>query len=584
MRNPIQKLSGLLVSQIAAGEVVESPAGALKELLENSLDASATTIDIFIRENGLGGITVRDNGNGIAKEDLPLALESFSTSKISTIDDLHSVCSLGFRGEALGAIQSISHTSIESYDSIKKSGWRISAAGNEFSAVKPSPISVGTQVKIDDLFFNMPVRKTFQKNNRKLKKSIIDLVTAYALANEKIAFTLKIDDKDLLNLPARELLTQRIQDLFSEQTAMNIIPVYNKQDDMELKGYISNFRFYHSNASQILFFANNRWVNYRPMVGILKKAYGELMPPGKFPSAFLFLNLPANQIDVNIHPQKKEIRFREDLNIYNFIITSLLKTIESEGSIKMKNTVKILPTKQGLSPHTPRFTFLPNLKIEPKETLTHFEQVFENMPEGQIVSLSKPELDVSFPHKVHLQLFDTFFLASSEDGLFLIDQHTAHERINYEKFLVSLRKNEKLGQPLLNGIAIHLSPAERIHLQANTALLEHIGFHLEQNGPNDFLVLQVPFYVSSGSEESATRLALKIIEEKGKIDATILFENLAKDLSCRASVKKGESLSFSAGEALISQLSKCEHPARCPHGRPTMIFLGRQEIYEMFKR
>ena len=573
----IHPLDDLLVAQIAAGEVVESPVGALKELLENALDAQAKNIEIIIRESGFNLIQVRDDGHGIYRDDLPASLQSFSTSKISNLEDLHKVYSLGFRGEALGSIRSVSKITIESKAKDENAAWKITANGKDFSEIEPGVLPVGTLVKIEELFYNIPVRRDFNTNDRKIRKNFVELITSYAICYYSTGFILLIDDKEYLNLPPRIQLIDRIRDIFSSKTVEALLPVFNEFGDIRVSGYISNFRFYHSNASQIFLYINKRWVFYKPLVGLLKNAYGELMPPGRFPTAILFIDIPAEFIDVNIHPQKKEIRFRNESEFTEQLRQTILRSIEGRGRISMTHLHKDIPESKTVSE--------PENKFQVSESSGSSEK-FDFFPQFNLqdIAVSKKESATGFPQKIHGQLFDTFFLASSEEGIYLVDQHTAHERINYEKFLKTLDLRGNTSQKLLEGIPVHFLPAELSILSNCANLLQQLGFYFEQNGPNDFLITEVPFYVQDGNEVTALRTSISLLEKNGKLAAIDLFDALAKDLSCSASVKKGESLSYANGQSLIEQLAMCEHPARCPHGRPTMIFLGKQEIFDMFKR
>ncbi len=581
----IQRLPEVLVSQIAAGEVIESPVGVVKELAENSIDADATQIEIYCHDAGFAAVQVRDNGSGILKEDLPLAIEPFATSKISAFDDLFRVYSMGFRGEALGSIRSVARLTIESRATGAEGAWKIFAAGEQVSAVEPSALPVGTRVLVEDLFFNTPVRREFVKSQRQIRRQILDLVADLSLAHPKINFSVSFDGKEAFRAAAKDRLTARIDAVYGTAFSDNLLPVYYKEQNYTVEGYISNYSFYRTGATDIRFFVNQRPVQFKRLVGLLRHAYGELMPPGRFPVALLFFHLPAEELDVNVHPQKKEIRFRDEARVIYFLQAALRETIERRGPFRLADlSSRKKPTLAISGGEETGFDFLPRLNFSapPEETQTASG---EELPEEETSPpIQQPSTPHFAPQAAHARLFDTFVLASSEEGVYLIDQHTAHERINYEAFLRKLKQQENVAQTLAIPLSIVLSPGDRVLFEENSGLLRSLGFVLEDLGPAGWALTAVPFYVKSGDEERALRTAIRVIEEEGGIDNVRLFEQMAKNLSCRHAIKKGDSDSVANLSELIDALSRCETPGRCPHGRPTMVFLGRSEIFSLFKR
>lgn len=617
----IHKLSDTLISQIAAGEVIISPVEAIKELLENSLDAQAQRIEIFVTQGGLANIQVRDDGDGIEPQDLPLALASFATSKIDTVDDLFNIYTMGFRGEALSSIRSVSSIQIESRRRGAEGAWKISGEGETISEPQASPLPAGTRIVVDNLFFNVPIRKKFLKKENSLNKEISDLVVDYALAHPNIAFNLHIDSKSRLDLAPAKNLTQRIEHLFGYDFAEKLIPAYAEKDDTQLEGYISNFHSHHSRSNFIRLFINSRPVNYRPLLSILRSAYGELLPPGKFPAALLFLNLPPDLIDVNVHPQKKEVRFRDSSAIDAFLRSSLLKTIEGGGAIQARKLANLKGPKRRPWEHHPNdlappqtsdpenrqgettgqgFTSTPpknsappqeqNLDFQPPLVL---REAFELYGRG---SQSEEPLSGEKPRFIHTTLFDTIIVATSQDGLYLIDQHTAHERIQYERFLQKLATpkaaaatlEEDTGrapsQSLVDPIPIQLTPGDRLLLESHAWELRQVGFALEDLGPAGAALGEIPAYLKAREAEGALHSALAFFDKNPEGDLPALFDHIAKSLACRSAVKKGESLPQASHAELIERLYQCKNPARCPHGRPTVVRLDQSEIFSLFKR
>ncbi len=596
----IHTLPKSLISQIAAGEVIENPSSVLKELIENSLDAGADQIDISVRENGFGSIQVRDNGIGIFKDDIPLAIQSFATSKLRKVEDLYQLQSLGFRGEALGAIASVSNILLESKARNSVLAHQINCIQGEASSTSISSLPSGTRIIVSDLFHNVPVRKEFQKNIPMIKEKLNELVTDFALGYPNISFNYSLNKESVMRLNKAENLSQRIRDIFSKNFLDSMMPLYYEgnstgQAISKIEGYISNFTFYKSNASMIRFFVNRRIVQYKRLVGMFKRAYGELMPPGRFPIAFLFLQIDPQEIDVNIHPQKKEIKFKNENSINDLLFRSVIHSIEGRGPLKMRHLQK--QNKKNFAAHShesiaskeQKLNFSIPLKIsaDPSEKSfsKEYPEIKESMPGNGLLeeSFTVHSEDEIFPQKVHARLYDTFVLASSEDGIFLIDQHTAHERVNYEKYLKKLASQKNIVQKLFSPIALKLSIAEQKTLSENKEYLEELGFEIEDMGPAGFVLNGVPFYINPSQEEKALELTLQFILE-GKEGSIELFRELAASLSCRNAIKKEEQESLFNLSQIIQELRKCENPGRCPHGRPTLVFLGKKEIFDLFKR
>ena len=596
--NRIQKLNSKTIAQIAAGEVVESPGSVLKELIENSIDAESDDIQVFVHNDGFGSIQVRDNGAGILKEDLPLALEGFTTSKLNNIDDLMSIESFGFRGEALGAISAVANVVIESKDKGSEYAYSISKESNSISEVSASSLAEGTKIIVTDLFCNLPVRKEFIKNVSKLKKEILDTVTYFALAYPEISFRLYYDDKLLVNVQRMKNLSERIQELFSLEFLDSLLPCYYKNLDISVEGHISNFRFFRSSPDLILLFINKRVVRYSKLIKILRQVYGEMLPLRKFPIAFLFLNISPQKIDINVHPQKKEIRFKEEIEAHALLKKATLNALEARESLRAKN----LPRKKNNSRKEYPVDFSTPLNVQEARGM----DVALKLNQPEVSSLSEVEQDPEIKYstlisqdvnpklfsefKLHGKLYNTFIMASAEEGIYLFDQHTVHERINFEEFLDKFKKNEDIKQYLVSLIPIKLSLSETELVKRHQKTIERLGFCFEEIGPSNFGLTSVPFYIGSGREEEAFQIFLKKLEDQdgstplGFSQHEALFKDLAASLACRQAIKKGDPEPLSYLKELIEKLQQCRNPMRCPHGRPTMVFIGKEEISRLFKR
>ncbi len=604
--NKIQPLSQFTISQIAAGEVIEHPGSVVKELIENSIDANADRIEILIKGGGFESIQVRDDGHGVHKDDLSLAIKRFTTSKLTQINDLLKVNSYGFRGEALGAITSVANILFESKAMGTDVAYRLTKQIGDETELAPTSLPNGTRIIVSDLFHKLPVRKEFNKNQNKIKKEIIDVITNFAISHPRISYSLQYDAKMMIDIPPSNNLSNRIEQLFSQNFLDSLIPIYDEAEDKKLEGYISGFQFYKSNSEHVRLFMNHRIITYPKLIKILKQVYGELMPPGRFPVAILFLKLSSPNVDVNVHPQKKEVRFREENIINNFFYRTLQKGIESHNSLSFKHLAKKITNKRTdaaltsskneykkvnfdiplqISDDTNKTKEYPTIEQESsKTTLEPTKQT-----KGTLQRATNQNLVFFSELKLHEKLYDTFIIATSQEGIYLFDQHTIHERVNYENFLSKLKKKQTIKQELLTPIPLNLSLSEREIAKQHREILNEIGFELREIGPSESGLFSVPFYVAYFKEEEAFHLCLKQILEtanlkKKGLNAEQLFDELAASLACRAAVKKGDPGSLSLIKELIEELKKCKAPMRCPHGRPTMVFLGKQDISTLFKR
>jgi len=581
----ILQLSELIIAQIAAGEVIESPVAVIKELVENSIDAGAKNIEVLLRDMGMTSLQVRDDGAGISLDDLPLALASFATSKISSSDDLFQIVSMGFRGEALSSIRSVAKVTIESRQAGADRSWKITGEGDLISKPEPCALPAGTRVLVENLFFNVPIRKKFLQSDAKIKQAIVELVTSYAVSYPEIGFKCAIEDDQVINLPPETGLSGRLDQVYQGSFMKSMNPVYYEDQstyEMKIQGYISGSGSYHSRAVFVKFFVNRRPVIYPPLLRLLKKAYGELLPPGKFPAAFLFVEIDPAAIDVNVHPQKKEIRFKDEALVSEAVYTSILRGVENKGSVDVSFKLRQAVKKSSLSGGGDNVSYTPLLEFE---TPAYVSDVNKNISYGEPTRAAQTgERSIVLPEVIHSRLFDTFILASSREGIFLIDQHTAHERIQYEKYLEKIRRGEVGKQTLLAPVVVELSPAEKNLLQDNYNRIGKLGFDLEDFGPAGIKINSAPTYLFKGQESEGIRVLLNILSGDDKINQEILFDHMAKSLSCRSAIKKGEQASLEDYSEIIEKLYRCQQPLRCPHGRPTVIHLSKNDILGLFNR
>ncbi|HRP68757.1 MAG TPA: DNA mismatch repair endonuclease MutL [Turneriella sp.] len=577
----IQKLNETLIAQIAAGEVIESPAAIIKELVENSLDANATEIDIRVVGDGFSEIQIRDNGDGIHANDLFLAVDSFATSKITSFDELTNTTTMGFRGEALGSIAAVSRLTIESKVRMATQGASVHVDETGRHLV-PSPIREGTRVVVRDLFYNVPVRRDYYQNRPKVLRQITDTLTQITIAHPTITFRYAIDNKEPVYLPASQNLIERLTTIFGESIRENLIPLYYEENGLTLEGYISKFYFYRNHAGDIRLWVNKRPVQYKPLVMLLRHVYGELMPKGRFPFAALFFSLAPREVDANVHPQKREVRFKQEARVQNFLRQAFVRTIGQEGGISAASMVAV--SGGGGSPTLEK---IPQ-RIASEKPATPVILLEHDSPfkASQLFDF-QPEISTSaFPENLtlHTRIFNTFIVATNPEGIFLIDQHTAHERINYEHFQDLLAEKKDISQRLLHSIPIMNAVFTRSQFSLYKKTLLSLGFETTDLGPAGFALTAVPGYVDTGEELDAFETALHIVNGAEGVETADLFDQLAKDLSCRHAIRKGETASLADFREQIEKLKLCRMPLRCPHGRPTVIRIDEKEIFAYFKR
>ena len=584
----IHSLSLDLINKIAAGEVIESSHSVVKELVENSCDANATKIQIHATKGGLEKIQVLDNGNGILKEDLPLSIQRHTTSKIQNLNDLETLSSFGFRGEALASIASVSKLKIQSGTSELEPASEIQVEMSQIlSQIQTTPRK-GTFVEVRELFYNTPVRRKFLKSERSEESKIKERVIQHALSHPQIEFQLSLNDKEIFHLkPSNHY--QRILDIFGENLEKFLLEVKLERRGIQAFGYISSPEFYKSNRTGQFTFINSRPVEIKYSSFMLKKAYDELLPSGTHPWCFLYFKIDPRYIDVNVHPTKKEIRFLDEEGFNNFFMELVLSTLRS------KTPISFLELKTRIDQPIPNKSFSDAQRKNTLQQILHdtlyqkpiFEEglSLENIGPGtQIEKLTDtPIKSREFIPKKHFGvLFETFILAEAEDGLYIIDQHTAHERIRYEEVLREMKNSTKTRQILLTPMHLEFSKQEVEEILQKKDLYFQLGIVIESFGDTSILVREVPNFLEPGTEREVIVEFLEKSINKAKVED--LYDLMAKFIACRSAIKRGDLMSAHIIAELLNRLSYCENPSRCPHGRPTLIKLTRLDLEKMFHR
>lgn len=603
----IKVLPENLINQIAAGEVVERPASVVKELVENSLDAGAKRLIVEVRGGGDTFLRVTDDGCGMDKEDALLCFERHATSKISKADDLVNIHTLGFRGEAIASIASVSNMMVQTKQKGAMEGSFIASEAGRITKMKEMGCPEGTQIEIRDLFFNTPARKKYLKNEAAEYRAIVDLLTGIALANAGVAFKLVHDDKIIFDLAATESLVTRIRDLLGRQVADNLVPVFHGHSQMRLDGFIGKPELARANRKGQYLFVNGREVSSYVLSYAVKQAYHSLLPKEKHPVFVLFLDVDPQLVDVNVHPQKKEVRFSDEKAIFRTFIQAAKHALEKHILAPSFDVVNGVDNASEPNSDLPARAHQPLLKLEdvkppafmnvtvgvvPKKDVAGEDQEMTPLAESEEVSRENSvavERDVADVLTPLAQMDNSYILCEqvtdAGKSLVILDQHAAHERIRYTELLEQFEKKEHSTQPLLMPAQLELSPSDQSILEENMELLQSMGFEIEPFGGKTFAVYGVP---GSMVKEDAGALVQGIVDDLNsqsvKGDFQARKERALTFAACRSAVKFGDPLKMEEMKALCEKLMTLDLPYTCPHGRPTMITMTFDELEKKFGR
>ncbi|MBM3858039.1 MAG: DNA mismatch repair endonuclease MutL [Verrucomicrobia bacterium] len=563
--NRIRLLSEHVANQIAAGEVVERPASVVKELVENSLDATAKRITVAVRNGGRTAIVVTDDGTGMSRDDALLALERHATSKITKAEDLHEISTLGFRGEALPSIAAVSRFTLTTRERGTLAGTQIEIAGGKIVSVKDTGAAEGTIVEVRNLFFNLPARRKFLRSPPTETAHIEHIVTLCALAHPSVAFRLTVDDREIFHLaPAPDLLT-RLRELHGKQLAEQLIPVKAEG----VSGYIGKPGVSRADRTQQHIFVNGRPVESKGINYALREGYHTALMRGQFPVTFLFVEVDPALVDVNIHPTKREVRFRDEFAVRQAVIDAVRAALEPKGV-----TARPLPVgveAAGVVAAVPAAMSLP---IPAAGDGGHYNQ----LPITEVHTEDGAWRIIGV-------LSDLYVLVQSPEGLVLMDQHAAHERVLFEKMLKELAEGNAPSQKLLLPQTLELDARDAAFLRANLATLHKLGVGISEFGDKTFLIDAVPPYFALDNLLQTFRDIVDELQQTGEqIHARRLGEDRIATTVCRHAVKARDPLRGEELRALLQQLHRCDLPYTCPHGRPTMIQFSYAELEKKFGR
>ena len=637
------------INKIAAGEVVERPASVIKELVENAIDAHADRIQVEIAAGGTSFMRVSDNGIGMSRQDAELAILRHATSKIVKVDDLLTIGTLGFRGEALPSIASVSRFTLTTRQAGDELGTEIKISGGSLPEIGETGCGIGTTIRVEDLFFNTPARKKFLKTNNTEGGKINEFIVKLAISNPQIAFKLINNNKMAVSTPGNGDLKDTLQSIYGGTVGSALLPLEFEDEDIRLSGFVTKPSAIRSSRSWQTFIVNGRIIANRAIAKAIDNAYHALIPKTGYPLVALNIQVPQNTVDVNVHPQKSEMKFEDESRVFKAVYKAVLDAIRPKDEVRQlgklgnmaagveqaeidRHVAHGMQDLHDMSPAAGKM-YMENLlaakDVErasasparyvpvyeerrqaamqwreaaarmdvPKPAEPESENVPETVPE--LVSVPVPEMmpvHEAVPETMPVendreqscrmvpigQVDNTYIIAQDADGLYIVDQHAAHERILFDRF--SARAGEIPVQQLLVHLMLDFSSHEAEIIEDNLAMLKELGFGMEPSGPKQFRLTEVPADVPSGEAEDFIREILASLEELHKPSAAELRQAAIATASCKAAIKAGFKLNFRQMEILLAELNDTAMPYTCPHGRPTIIKFSTDELAKMFKR
>lgn len=580
------------INKIAAGEVVERPASVIKELVENAIDAKADRIEVEIMAGGTSFMRVSDNGIGMSREDAEKAILRHATSKIVQVDDLQAIATLGFRGEALPSIASVSRFNLQTRQAGAELGTEIKITGGKTTEIGAAGCNLGTTIRVEDLFFNTPARKKFLKTNNTESGRINEFIIKLAISHPEIAFKLINNNKSSLATPGRGDLKETLQSLYGASVGQSLLPLEFEDEDIKLWGFVSKPSAIRSSRSWQTFIVNGRIIASRAIAKAIDNAYHALIPKSGYPLIALNIEVPQHTIDVNVHPQKTEMKFEDESRIFKAVYKAVLDAVRPKGQVGQLGQLAAQAdhVQQHVEKGLQELNFgqsVMNFPLrEEKPAMTWQEGTIALAQDKSVKSVqSVVDEEEKLPTAGMIpigQVDDTYIIAQDGDSLYIVDQHAAHERVLFDRF--SAQAEHIPSQQLLVHLILDFSTHESQIIEENLELLAGLGFGLEPSGPNQFRLMEVPADVPSSQAEEFIREVLASMEELHRPTAAELRQAVLATTACKAAIKAGFKLNYRQMEILLQELNDTAMPYTCPHGRPTIIKFSSDELAKMFKR
>ena len=586
---PVRILPPELASQIAAGEVVERPVSVVKELLENSLDANASRISVEIKGGGVESIRIVDNGNGVPPNEVALAFQRHATSKVESRDSLDAIATLGFRGEALPSIAAVSRMSMVTRSRDSESGFGADFLWGDLVKEGSQGCPPGTVVQVSDLFGNLPARRRFLKSATAESGRIHDLLTRYALAYPEVAFQLRVGDRQSLSTPGNGISADAVLAVYGSEVSSNLLEVASEESESAytVDGFIGNPGLHRANRTYMTFFVNRRWIQSRMLTYALEEAYHGLLPERRYPLAVFNISLPFDEVDVNSHPAKREVRFHQDGKVYSALQRAVRQSLVESSPVRAMRAPGARSYEELLQSGTsPRFFSSPfdsGSSVPGASTAFSGERkdVASDQGGGPADAALTPQQALPSLRVVG-QVRLTYIVAESPDGMYLVDQHAAHERVLFDRIIRKGVNSGSQSQSLLTPASVDLSPSQIATLSSNRDFLVEYGFKLEEFGGNSYLVRAVPSFLTRGDPAKSLADILDMVAFEGAIDDQ--EHALAASLACHAAIRAGQSMTEPEMRALLEQLEVTDSPHTCPHGRPTVIHFSSYHMEREFGR
>lgn len=587
---PIQLLSDDVVAKIAAGEVIERPASVVKELLENSIDAGARWVRVALTSDGRARIQISDDGLGIPRGEAELAFARHATSKLSSAEDLYNIHTLGFRGEALASIASVSHVTLTTHHDEDQAGIQLRVVGGRLETRRDVGAPRGTVITVENLFFNTPARLKFMKKEATEKRHIAGILSRYGMAYPHIRFQLEQDGYEVFRTHGSGNLADVVVSALGIDQTRDMLEVHDTAGGVTVYGFSSAPRLNRSDRSRITLFVNGRWVQDTGLTYAVVQAYHTLLMTGRFPIAVLMITVPPSDVDVNVHPTKAEVRFRDPDLVFSAVQRAVRRAVIEQGAVpglRGRRFDSETAGEQGMIVVAGEQEPLDLAMETPGQFARHRGMMLRTdddptrIPEG----IGAPQRPRTLPLlRIIGQIASSYIVAEGPAGMYLIDQHAAHERILFEQFMVEYAQQQAMTQFALEAQTVTLSPDEARLIEEKMPVLAEIGFDLEPFGPNVFIVRAVPAVLANSDPVGVIAGILDDLAQGAVPGAASVEERIILRVCKNAAVKAGQVLNHDQMQGLIQQLERCASPLTCPHGRPTMIHMSSTQLEKEFGR